>query len=335
MKIGVLEWDISTLGGRHRTMLAFADYAVALGHEVAFYSSFNNPRPGYTEDTCLDWFQCSHLQREHLKFGPLHRRYDASTVPLAWHSLDVLIVPYGGYGHLQGLLPGVRVIPWVIHPEQARASSVREVWTNSETTRRRLVESDRWADSNPRIVVPPHDYSLFRQHAKPWDERDIDVLAVGSFLRAKGLVEFSAMVDLLGLRGAVAGTAWGRAAEENAEVQAELADGPCEVHSNLPGDEVARLMGRAKTLVSFSRAESCPLVYYEAMNAGCRVLSLDVGAAREQVGAVGMVATSDEHLVRLVASVQGQVPIESPQERGLLFDRINCGGNVQQALRNE
>jgi hypothetical protein len=350
MKIGVLEWNIGARGGRQRTMLCFADFFLELGHQVTVYSDFlerDSAEPGYNADTFLSWYHFRHLEPRHVVWAGLERRYQrAEDLPPTWKDLDVLLVPYGGYAYLADMLPGVRVIAWVIHPDQARAGDC-EVWTNSETTRERLLSSDRWANSDPKVVVAPHDYGIFRQQAQGWGDRYLDVITVGSMLRAKGLLEFTRMCLDLDLYAMILSSTWDAARDENLEMLAELAklgvvpgqrrgSRPA-LMLNLPSTEVARYMGVAKVGVSLSRAESCPLTVYEFLNAGCLVATRRVGAVVEQTQCFGFYFNTDEQAPEAVRSALMKRPVdgdrhpESPSI-GLRYDRTSVGHMVKEAL---
>lgn len=289
MKIGVLEWDVSALGGRQRTMLAFADFFVELGHEVTVYTDFYNPAPatGWTAKSFLNWFPFQSLRYDHFQWCGLTR--EKWTVPESMKQLDVLLVSYGGWGYLQGQLPDTRVIAWVIHPAQRRHDCCREYWTNSETTRRRLRASSRWMRAKPHVIRPPHDYSMFRSCNRPPDQRIIDVAIVGSALWAKGLVKAAALIRKQGLRAVTLASCWKAAEGENqAVIEGVLraqAGSKQEVVllTNQPVAAVAPLLGMSKVYLSMSDAESCSLSIYEALSAGCIVVARKVGAAMEQL----------------------------------------------------
>lgn len=334
MKIGVLEWNIAALGGRQRTMLAFADFFIELGHEVTFFSNFLEERPSFSRHTFLDWFHFKHLTYRHFCFFDLLRRY-RDAAPEELHGQDVLLVPYGGYGHLQALLPNTRVITWTIHPDQGRWPEVTEIWTNTETTRQRLINSENWADSNPIVIYPPHDYSLFRDAANPWTDRQWDVAIVGSLLRAKGLTKASQMIEKFGLNGVLIGATWIAARDENEEIAEELRRGTCDLYLNIPSVEVATILGDTRCLLCTSEAESAPLIFYEALNAGCRIFSLDVGAAREQIGSegYGYVQPDLDGLEGALKEHWNEPPVDA--KRGWLFDRHGpCVGRaIKEALQ--
>ena len=357
MKIGVIEWNVGALGGRQRTMLAFADYFLELGHDVRVYTDFSEPpTEEYNAQTFLSWYNTTHLEYRHISFCQLQRRYpNRESLPPSWAKLDVLLVPYGGYGYLQAMLPGVRVITWVIHPDQARFRCAQEVWTNSHTTVARLEASPTWADCKPKIVIPPHDYSAFRGWSMP-AQRPLDAVCVGSMLKAKGLLEFADVCRFLDLRGAIISSTWAAAEKENEEVLRELAlrgvrpdrlsePGRVSLRLNIPTKEVAQILGMSKLLVSFSRAESCPLTIYEAMNAGTIPVTRDVGAIREQTGGVGFTFRHDNEALdtikRALATAKeadsGNYMTtirDALASRGESYDRSGrAGDSVKEALR--
>ena len=320
------------MGGRQRTMLCWADYFKLLGHHTTFYTNFTETRPGFDQGTFLEWFPFTELDYYDISIVPsLKRRMAADEIPAEWHGLDVLVVPYGGYGYLQDLLPSVYVVAWVIHPDQAFRQSVRRIWTNSMTTRKRLLDSERYAQYGDRInvVVPPHPYEMFRQAAKPFDDRKYDVVAIGSLLHAKGVVEYANLVERGGLKGALVGATWEADRDENAEVLGAVA-GRLDVMTNVPSGVVADVLGNSKVFLSMSRAESCPLSTYEALNAGCNCVVRGVGAAVEQLAGAGRVFVHDrEALPLVVLSLEKQGP---SLQRGRLFDRDTVGHRVRHQL---
>lgn len=339
MRIGVLEWDVSAMGGRHRTMMAFADYFVELGHQVKFFSNFLGVRDGWNTDTFLSWFPFRHLRREHFHWLPeIQRQMDH--VPAAWKDLDVLLCSYGGWGWVQQHLPDTRVITWVIHPAQVRSPAVKEVWTNSTTTRKRLQQSARWMNANPRVIHPPHDYSIFREAARPWHQRTIEVVVVGSLLEAKGVVDAAQMAAMEGWSMAILGATWPACAAENdrvcSAIRREICGGARLVLlENATSFTVADTLGQAKVCLSLSLAESCSLVLYEAMHAGCHIVTRDIGSAREQLG------DCCAHLYRRNAEaasmVRSALRADPPNngKRAMLFDRSQCGEETRRALEGK
>jgi glycosyltransferase involved in cell wall biosynthesis len=333
MRIGVLEWNVASLGGRMRTMLCFADFFKAEGHDVTFYSNFLEARAGYTQENLLEQCAFNTLAPSDFVWLELKRSMLASDVPAAWHALDLLLVPYGGYGYLQDLLPTVRVVCWVIHPAQARSLSTHEIWTNSVTTRDRLLQSTRWCDVGPflHVVVPPHDYSIFRAAARPWASRQYDAIAVGSLLDAKKLGLFDVVCAQLGLRSVIVGKTWAAAEEENKRVYQTLSYS--DLYMNISTQRVADLLGNSKICILPSEAESCPLIVYEALNAGCNILARNVGAVTEQLADCGRVFDDDARLVSFVADARRTLFCDAPA-RGALFDRAVVGVQTRKRLAN-
>lgn len=345
MKIGVLEWNVGAMGGRQKTMLCFADFLIEKGHDVSVYSNWlegdiaHDGSP-YNRETFLSWHGFSFLEYKHFNWvNGLKRQYEGGgDLPVGWKSLDILLIPYGGYGYLQALLPKTRVISWVIHPDQARYSIVKDVWTNSRTTAERLYRSKTWKTSNPEIVVPPHDYSSFRKSRIEYDKREFDAMTVGSMLYGKGILDFADLCLDGDYRGIIISSTWSAAKEENDAVLQSLSDRgirPNDPSSNVilrlntPKDFVSEAMGNSKALISFSRAESCPLVVYEAMSSGCHIVSRDVGAIKEQTSRHGRIFSSNDEAANILRSALRH-DVSAAQDRwAMSFDRRFVGHKVE------
>jgi len=332
MKLGVLEWDISAMGGRHRTMMCWADYLKSRGVDVTFYSSFWETREGYEKNTFLRWHSFEYLDYcDFVFFDDLQRNYKAHNVPQEWQGLDILIVPYGGYGYLQELLPNTKVICWVIHPDQPSYPSITEYWTNSKTTRVRLLVSPNYAGVEEKIhvVIPPHSYEIFWAASRPFPQREYDVCCVGSSVPAKGLLMFDKLVGQMELRGVILSSSWKAMKDDDRAVLGAVKHSKLLVNVDIA--KVAAILGNSRVYVSFSLAESCSLALYEAMNAGCRPVVRDVGAAKEQMGQFGEVFTQNECAYGLVRSCL-ENPGPSPMAQGVLFDRDNVGYMIDRRL---
>jgi hypothetical protein len=271
----------------------------------------------------------------------LERTMEAEHIPPEWHELDALLIPYGGFGHLQELLPSVRVIQWIIHPDQARSPEVEATWTNSKTTVSRLTESERWADSAPQVVIPPHDMSPFLVSVLPWAERDIDVLCVGSLLHSKRIGVFEHEATQRGWKAMIVGATWPAIADESGEVMADAVKAGIPVKVNLTRREVAQLMGRSKVVASYSEVESAPLIAYEAMAAGAVPCMREAGALREQLGDwSGFVDSTDEEVSERIDAVlrtdcsEGRQAAEMPKrmKHGQRFCASRVGAAAISAL---
>jgi len=285
MKVGVLEWDVSQLGGRHRTMCAFAD---ALDEHTGWEVSLLSQRP-----QGIGAWRMERLVPERIcRWIPLKRTMTREETPAALGALDVLIIPYGGFGYLQGHFPDVTVIQWVIHPEQARFQEVKHTWTNSETTLARLENCLGWKGCGARVIAPPHDLSPFAYYQT--DPRMIDVLCVGSLLRSKRLVEFAEIAKERRWNAVILGSCWPDISYEAGMVMTEILEQGIPLRVNVSRQEMARYMGASKVIASMSTTESAPLISWEAMAAGAIPVMRSAGAVREQLGELGLVSTLDE-----------------------------------------
>jgi SAM-dependent methyltransferase len=319
MKIIVIEWDISVLAGRQKTMLCFADYLSEMGHEVQVWSNFNNEREGYNPDTFRQWHLFKWRRMPVFDFGRLQRKYKPKEIPREWRDADMILCPYGNYGHIQKHLPNTKVVCWTIHPDQVYHADVYEVWTNSKTTQRWLLETDRHRESEGkmRIVIPPHDYSLFRRRAKPFADREIDAVTVGVAIHNKGIAEFDAFCQQTGLNGMII-TSYSIKRDENLEIIGQLKTAHV---VNATAHDVATILGNSKVFMLWTETESCALAIYEAMNAGCRcVVKGPAGAAAEQMGPHGRFFFDPRHAERAVLDVL-ENPGPSPVEHAKQFDR--------------
>jgi glycosyltransferase involved in cell wall biosynthesis len=313
-------------------MMAFADWFTELGHDVRFLSDFSNPDPsrGWTQNTFLGWFPFSHLRYEQFEWSVRKR---SMVPPEHWKQFDLLLGSYGHWGYLVKHLPRTRVVTWVILPEQKRMD-LHEVWTNSVTSLGRLADSE-WRHSPTKIVRPPHDYSEWRSRSAPREDRDTDVLVCGSLIHAKGIVEAVDAATGCGASVQVIGTAWDAVKSENEDVLAALDRRGIPTKVNVGYKEVAKAMGRSKVYFSMSRAESCSLAVYEALNAGCSIVAREVGAVKEQVGTDGVYFREDEDAPMAIrnALLADHDPNLS-MKRGLIFDRRVVGRESKEALES-
>lgn len=334
MKIGILEWNLSALGGRQKTMMCFADFLKSTGHKIKIYGNFPDERPedNYNRHSFLQWHSFAHLQLSDFDFDfGIQRKFKQSNIPSEWHSLDILLVPYGGYGYLQEYLPEVRVICWVIHEAQKYYSCIREIWTNSHTTKKRLLLSKNWQGCEEiiKVIRPPHDYSLFRNASKSWIKREYDAVCISSLLESKGLNIFDNVARSLDINAVIIGASWHQDRTENEKVLASLKS---DVLVNLKVNEIATILGNSKCYVSTSYAESCSLTIYEALNAGCIPVVRAVGAEAEQCGVLGETFLSDNQLKKRLVETLSESSILNPQKIGIMFDRIFVGPVVEKRI---
>lgn len=299
MKIGVLEWDITSLGGRQRTMLTFADYFAEMGHDVFVFTRGTPNVPGSPSP-----YECPRVMGLHTlsqddiltidySAGGDDRLIVKSKAIELFDGLDLLLVGYGGYGYLQEHVPHTRVVAWVINPIQVRPKSLKEFWTNCQTTWIKLMQS-KWGCGGglkSRILVPPHDYAPIRHASKEPSAREYDFLYVSGAVPSKRYDLF--MNTVKGLRedswvgkAAMAISTWGIDIEQSWLDTAErcATEAGIDLMFNPSRDDIERLYGNSKVFCLPSTIESCPLVIYEAMSGGCHIASRDVGAVREQTG---------------------------------------------------
>jgi glycosyltransferase involved in cell wall biosynthesis len=327
MRIGIVEWNVGCGGGRHSTMMAFADCLFEMGHDVNVFSQIDTD-----PQKILETYGCRCLPYGKLYDTPLKRRYcRPAEVPTGLHLQDLVMVSYGGFGHLQGHL-SMPVVAWVIHPDQARNRACTRYWTNSETTRGRLLETGRWMDAKIEVVVPPHDYSVFRDRSRRYQDRKYDVAVVGSAMPSKRLVEAVKLAITAGRKVAVVvktcqTSRTPRDTQQGIIESLMLLD--CDTLLNLNRGEVASVLGNSKLYFSLSDDESCSLVIYEAMNAGCVPIVYDVGAAKEQVSNLGIAFSSSAEALDLLKDMPRCQDVAT---RGMLFDRKSTRSALGEAV---
>jgi len=329
MKIGIVEWRIGCGGGRHSTMMAFADCLHESGHAVSVFSQLDMPARDI-----IHFYGC-HLPASCLHDTPLQRRYyHAGEIPEAWHEQDLIIVSSGGWCHIQQHL-SVNVVAWIIHPEQARDAACTRHWTNSKITAGRLLLSERWSDAAIEVVIPPHDYSAFQRESKPLNERQYDVAIIGAAIPSKELEEAATVAVQAGRRTGAAVKVYNEQMavdiydqdhQKQMAIVNRLALLGVDVTKNAPREGVAKLLGNSRFYLSLSTNESCSLVIYEALNAGCTPIVLDVGSAVEQLGGCGYAVKGISEVSRLLKGEPK--PMEEVLQRGRCFDR----GTVRERL---
>lgn len=321
MKIGIIEWNIGCGGGRHSTMLAFAECLNEAGYDISVFSQLNKPA-----SEILHFYGCKSLDSSCLIDTPLQRRYDNFEIPPQWKKQDLLIVSYGGWGHIQKYI-NINVVAWIIHPDQGRDSSCTRYWTNSHKTATRLLNDKRWEDAPIEVVIPPHNYSMFRRSAKPWHERRYDVALVGAAIPSKRLLDAARLTRRLGFSTVAAVKTYEQQMSkaiynqtdlEQADIVQGLRTLGADTVVNASRNVVAELLGESKYYLSLSTDESCSLVIYEALNAGCIPVIKDVGAAKEQLNGRGAVIQSETDAEVALTKYHNNAGVI---HRGLQFDR--------------
>ena len=334
MNIVLWEWNVSSLGGRQRTMLAFADCLAEMGHNVTFISNWLTKRNEFKPDNFLDWDLCTSLCSDNFIFlNGMERQLNSRTLPPEMRTADLIIVSYGELGHIQDLVT-CPVVAWVIHPDQRRPKCLKHIWTNSLTTADRLRSSPNWADSRPAVVIPPHDYSAFRDAAKGYQGREYDLIVVGTLVKGKGLLSSVRLAEDMGLSLVVVGRVQPHNTTESQRVAFHILDTDRVVYvQDAPRRVVADLMGRSMAYLSMSEAESCSLAIYEAMHAGCHIVGRNVGAIEEQLGSTGCIFdTAIEAQLGVKAALAARAINRTGRSRALLFDRSTVALGLEKAV---
>ena len=177
------------------------------------------------------------------------------------------------------------------------------------------------------MVIPPHDYSLFRKNNSQHKKYDVVSILRGNDFKLKGLQTYADAVKVLGCKSMLITTSTSDRDLKNIK----SLNVPFVL--NQTKQQVSEILGQSKTFFFPSYYESCPLVIYEALNAGCTIISRDVGAVKEQLNGNGYVFTSDRDCVKLLRyGMDNLFSQDRLIERGLMFDRVNQLEKIQKCL---
>ena len=323
MRISVLEYNLASSGGRQQTMVSgFADCFAELGHEVHIYGNFLEGHIP-SKDRLLDYHLASHLTVEDFDFG-----YDIGKNPdrmpiKEFSDGDILLIPYPAYSWL-GEHVSCPIVSWCIaDPGEWYPQHLARLWTNSHTQKKLLGLEEA------RVIYAPHDYSPFREQSQPWNKRKIDVLVVAKYRHSwfggseqgakvlSGEIAEAEKLNRMGLN--VVGLFL---VKDPRDVHGLLSRLDFEHYVNIPRRYVAGFMASSKILFHPSPAESCSLMLYEGLNAGCYPVAREAGACREQLGDVGLVFNDFEDAKKQIIQVlKGDCDINVSIEQGLKFDR--------------
>ena len=321
-----MENNAAALGGRQITMFdGFADAFRELGHDVKIYSNFlqgHIPK----KEKLLDYHLAPNLSMDDFEFSYPIQRHMPEELPLReWSRGDLLLIPYLDYSWL-GDYVSCPIVSWAIaQPGKWYPEHLTRIWTNSHTQKKLLGLDEA------RVVYAPHDYSLFRDQAKPWEERKIDVLVTAKYRHswfggktegAKILKDEIAEAETLYETGLnVVGIFL---VKDRKDILELLDNVSFEHYINLPRRYVAGFMASSKVLFHPSTAESCSLMIYEGQNAGCIPIVRETGACREQMGDVGLVYTDFEEAKRRIKEVlKTGYNIDTSMKQGVKFDRVS------------
>lgn len=319
---------MSARGGRQITLLdGFADCFISMGHTVKLYSNYLDKH--IPKEDFLDYFLAKNLTLDNFDFDrEINRRKVEEPLIEEWNEGDILLIPYPAYSWL-GEYVSCPIVCWYIaKPTTFHPNYVNRIWTNSYTTKKRLELK------NATVIYAPHDYTPFREGAETFDERPIDVLMVGPLTKSRESshllseeVKEAERLKEAGLN--VLGLFIARSRSEIVLAKNLSFDS----FLNIKRKYVADFMKKSKTLFHPSPLESCSLVLYEALNAGCYPVVREAGACKEQLGDVGFVFNEFEDAKRKIEHVIKEgYDIGTSIEQGLKFDRKNNEETIAKEL---
>lgn len=316
MKIGVFQPDIGAIGGSITALLSFADTFKGLGHTVIVFGTINGSKNILKNvRDVLRHHQCKNIVDSDVILGN-----PAVNIPKA--NVDFLF--YTGRYH--GRVKDVKVpkVLWTITRIDLKPKiNVLERWTNSNTTKRSFGNRD-----DMYVTVTPIDYTIFRQKAKVIRPYDVVAILRGNDYKDKGIQLYSTVIKKLNVNGLLITTTYGN------NFLTKLKKSGVAYVANKTKEEVATFLGSSKTMFLPSYKESCPLVIYEALNAGVLPVTRKVGAVKEQLGGHGFIFNKDNEAHKtLKEALKFKSDPEDLIERGRVFDRENVRPVINERLR--
>lgn len=313
MKIGIYQQDVTRIGGSISTILQFADCFKQLGHNVKIHTSFDNrfeKKLIKNKEDVLSFYNCNHLKNNDFIWDlNVKNNYDLCFTR----------------GIFQHKVKNNKHIIWTIVPKEIKKHiNLVEYWTNSNTTKKKI--QDPFIDQ-VKVVPAPHDYSIFRENIKNKKKWDVVSILRGNDFNAKGLPLYANTVKQLNCKSLLITTF-----TSNKDLQRIQKLGVPYI-LNQSREQVAKILGQAKTFFFPSYDESCPLVIYEAMNSGLTIVSRNIGAVREQVKNKGYIFNNDnEAFQALKYGMQEPFIPKEVIERGKVFDRKNLLQIIEKRL---
>jgi len=288
--------------GRPFEILSMADYLASMGYKVGCVI-YKNGDSAFTLQEYLRQAYFHHLSLEDFAIVD----YKKDVAPLVEAVAPRFVI--GPWYSAQDCPTGIPFFAWCLQPH-GKLAAVREdahILANSHTTKEKLYSSPKGfcRDRKIKVLASPIDYSLFREYAKPWAQRENDLVSVsrvGERNERKNTClykEFDNMVSITDEKRLV-----------------------------MDRKVIAEAMGNAKIALHLSQVESASLVAYEAMNAGCYPLFYKAGAALEQLGSERFLVDRldipylKERINQILHSAFDNKAI---MERGKQFDREAVG----------
>lgn len=280
LKIGVIEFNISRMGGRQSTMLQFADYFKSMGHKVKFITYWGVSR-GYLSECPKKEEICSYhglnfLQLTDFDWGMQKYRREGEW-PKDYDVFFIASPRWTDISHKTEIPTVVWKIVDTINCPNPEA--VLEFWTNSKTVKEKIKNFGRAIHA----VQPPYSFKKFRDAARKKREIDIiDVVRYNSrtakkidlFMEIAMRFKLSSMLIFL--------------VHDESDLK-EIKNLGVPFAYNLSKEDLAKYLGNAKVFFHPSIDESCSISVYEALNAGCFPVVYDVGAVREQLNGNGII----------------------------------------------
>jgi len=332
MKIGIVD-SLSVdlpFGGQQLEILSYAHVFWLLGHEVKVF--FNDGVQDkveaaakhfdirWNEDKVYSMKEIKNYDLDLLFVGYTWIRLPRSVrdIPVISWWIDSLVFPNAKefYGISKR---------WPFPHESFR--NVVDIWCLSETQKRLLIENYDVNGRDITVFPAPLDYSIFRCAARPWNERFYDICFIGRNDPVKNIKAFYEIATLLDDNKFLLITP---EKIESLLQNVKFSQNPTRL-------ELASLLSNSKILLTTSICEVCPLIIYEALNAGCTIVSNDVGSQQEQVGDCGFIYHNDDYTKAkeiVMNSLENPTnTVVNSISRGLSFDRSNILLKLEARLR--
>jgi glycosyltransferase involved in cell wall biosynthesis len=297
---------INKIGGSIRTLLSYMDTIKELGWDVKMWTRVNEK---------LSHFRDLQSQLYFNGYKNINGYDFIINGPLPNEEKDVMFFR----GNVQPSFSDRKSINWCISDGDVKDHpSIIERWTNSNTT-----ASKYELDMN--VVIPPHDYSLFRAHGgNPQANRRIEFVHIARIngAKEKGIDVFVDTVHRLKKARQSLLIAICNMNDQASVKYLRSLDIPIVI--NQDRKQMASILNNSKYLLFPSRIESCSLSIYEAMNAGCVPIVRSVGAAREQMGDLGYTFQDDKHIAYAIRKAWADTQdLQEYMAQGELFDKKN------------
>jgi len=315
IKISILEFDLSSFGGRHIELVdGFLDSLKEMDINVKIYGQFSKILLKSKEEL-VQKSVGRVTENDIILFKSLSEILNEL-------SESDMILSVAHYPELANYVK-VPVVHWIIaKPSSDMIPVSKLIWTNSHHQRKEI-------GMDAEVIYSPLDYSLWRQRAKPWKERKIDILVVTGVTKMKIDKYFLGnelkVLEKLNEKMHVVGIFPVRNEKERLFVESLK----FETHINLDRKEISKFMGNAKIFLNPSPIECAALVIYEALNAGCFPVVRRAGSCEEQMGEIGIIYdtsledVNDEFWIRICNTLKGEHDINLSVQQGLKFDRMN------------